>query len=51
MMKASIRRSIPGHGNRTAKILDDMESYYNKLMDGVGPVGEAGKILDEIKRN
>jgi len=42
---------IPGHGNPgTAKILDDMESYYNKLMDGVRQMVKQGKSLDEIKK-
>jgi cyclase len=42
---------IPGHGDPgTAKILDDMESYYNKLMDGVRQMAKQGKSLDEIKK-
>jgi cyclase len=42
---------IPGHGDPgTAKILDDMESYYNKLMDGVRQMVKEGKSLDEIKK-
>ena len=42
---------IPGHGNPgTVKILDDMENYYNKLMDGVGQMVKQGKSLDEIKK-
>jgi len=42
---------IPGHGNPgTAKILDDMESYYAKLMDGVRQMVSQGKSLDEIKK-
>ena len=42
---------IPGHGNPgTARILDDMESYYNKLMDGVRQMVKQGKSLDEIKK-
>lgn len=42
---------IPGHGNPgTAKILDDMENYYNKLMDGVRQMVKQGKSLDEIKK-
>jgi cyclase len=42
---------IPGHGDPgTVKILDDMESYYNKLMDGVGQMVKEGKSLDEIKK-
>ena len=37
MMKAlNPQVVIPGHGNPgTAKILDDMESYYSKLMDAL----------------
>ena len=42
---------IPGHGDPgTVKILDDMESYYSKLMDGVGQMVKQGKSLDEIKK-
>jgi cyclase len=42
---------IPGHGDPgTAKILDDMETYYNKLMDGVRQMAKQGKSLDEIKK-
>ena len=42
---------IPGHGNPgTAKILEDMESYYAKLMDGVRQMVSQGKSLDEIKK-
>ena len=42
---------IPGHGDPgTAKILDDMESYYNNLMDGVRQMAKQGKSLDEIKK-
>jgi cyclase len=42
---------IPGHGDPgTVKILDDMESYYNKLMDGVRQMVKQGKSLDEIKK-
>ena len=42
---------IPGHGDPgTVKILDDMESYYNKLMDGVRQMVKEGKSLDEIKK-
>jgi cyclase len=42
---------IPGHGNPgTTKILDDMESYYNRLMDGVRQMVKQGKSLDEIKK-
>jgi cyclase len=43
---------IPGHGGPgTTKILDDMESYYNKLMDGVRQMVQEGKSLDEIKKD
>src|SRR5918999_1471041 len=42
---------IPGHGDPgTVKILDDMESYYNKLMAGVRQMVKQGKTLDEIKK-
>lgn len=42
---------IPGHGDpAAAKILDDMESYYAKLMDGVRQMVKQGKSLDEIKK-
>ena len=42
---------IPGHGDPgTTKILDDMESYYNRLMDGVRQMVQQGKSLDEIKK-
>ena len=42
---------IPGHGNPgTAKILDDMENYYAKLMDGVRQMMKQGKSLDDIKK-
>ncbi|MGH7871602.1 MAG: hypothetical protein ACREQO_05225 [Candidatus Binatia bacterium] len=42
---------IPGHGDPgTAKILDDMESYYTKMMDGVRQMVQQGKSLDEIKK-
>jgi cyclase len=42
---------IPGHGNPgTVKILDDMESYYTKLMNGVREMVQQGKSLDEIKK-
>ncbi|HMF49425.1 MAG TPA: MBL fold metallo-hydrolase [Candidatus Saccharimonadales bacterium] len=42
---------IPGHGDPgTAKILDDMESYYGKLMDGVRQMVKQGKSLDDIKK-
>jgi cyclase len=42
---------IPGHGvPGSVKILDDMERYYNLLMEGVGAMVKAGKSLDEIKK-
>ena len=42
---------IPGHGvPGSAKILDDMEKYYNVLMERVGAMVKAGKSLDEIKK-
>jgi cyclase len=41
---------IPGHGDPgTVKILDDMESYYAKLMDGVRQMVKQGKSLEQIK--
>ena len=41
---------VPGHGDPgTVKILDDMEKYYNLLMERVGAMVKAGKSLDEIK--
>jgi glyoxylase-like metal-dependent hydrolase (beta-lactamase superfamily II) len=42
---------IPGHGDPgTVKILDDMETYYNLLMERVGQMAKQGKSLDEIKK-
>jgi cyclase len=42
---------IPGHGDPgTVKILDDMERYYNSLMDRVKQMAQQGKSLDEIKK-
>jgi cyclase len=42
---------IPGHGDPgTVKILDDMERYYNLLLERVGAMVKAGKSLDDIKR-
>ena len=42
---------IPGHGDPgTVKILDDMERYYNQLMDRVGQMAKQGKSLDDIKK-
>ena len=52
MMKAlNPQVVIPGHGNPgTAKILDDMENYYSKLMEGVRQMVKEGKSLDQIKK-
>ncbi|HSE91162.1 MAG TPA: MBL fold metallo-hydrolase [Candidatus Binatia bacterium] len=42
---------VPGHGDPgTAKILDDMERYYNLLMERVGAMVKDGKSLDDIKK-
>jgi len=42
---------IPGHGDPgTVKILDEMEKYYNNLMDGVRQLVKQGKSLDAIKK-
>jgi cyclase len=42
---------IPGHGDPgTAKILDDMERYYNLLLERVGAMAKQGKSLDDIKK-
>jgi cyclase len=42
---------VPGHGTPgTAKILDDMEKYYNLLLERVGAMAKQGKSLDEIKK-
>jgi cyclase len=42
---------IPGHGDPgTVKLLDDMEKYYNLLLEGVGAMVKAGKSLDDIKK-
>lgn len=42
---------IPGHGvPGSAKILDDMENYYDALMKGVSAMVKQGKSLDEIKK-
>ncbi len=42
---------IPGHGDPgSMKMLDDMASYYNQLMDGVTVMHKAGKSLDQIKQ-
>jgi len=32
------------------KILDDMEQYYNLLVERVGAMAKQGKSLDEIKK-
>jgi cyclase len=42
---------IAGHGPPgTAKILEDMEKYYDLLLDRVGQMVKQGKSLDEIKK-
>lgn len=42
---------IPGHGDPgTVKLLDDMEKYYNLLLERVGALVKAGKSLDDIKK-
>jgi cyclase len=42
---------IPGHGvPGSANILEDMEKYYDRLMEGVGAMVKVGKSLDEIKK-
>jgi cyclase len=42
---------VPGHGDPgTVKILDDMERYYNLLMERVGAMVKDGKSLDDIKK-
>jgi glyoxylase-like metal-dependent hydrolase (beta-lactamase superfamily II) len=53
MMKAlNPQVVIPGHGNPgTAKILDDMESYYDKLMNGVRQMVKEGKSLDRSRKS
>jgi cyclase len=41
---------IPGHGDPgTAQILDNMERYYNTLLERVKQMVQQGKSLDEIK--
>jgi cyclase len=52
MMKAlNPELVVPGHGTPgTAKILDDMEQYYNLLLERVGAMAKQGKSLDEIKK-
>ena len=47
MMKALNRKSSSPD---TAKILDDMENYYSKLMEGVRQIVKEGKSLDQIKK-
>ncbi len=42
---------IPGHGAPgTIKLLDDMERYYNVLLERVGQMAKEGRSLDEIKK-
>jgi cyclase len=42
---------IPGHGEPSSiKALDDMQKYYNVLLERVGAMVKAGKSLDEIKK-
>ena len=42
---------IPGHGDPgTAKILDDMERYYNTLLERVKQMVQQGKSVDDIKK-
>jgi len=42
---------IPGHGDPgTVKLLDEMEKYYNLLLERVGAMVKAGKSLDDIKK-
>jgi cyclase len=42
---------IPGHGDPgTVKLLDDMEKYYNTLLERVGQMAKQGKSLDDIKK-
>ncbi len=42
---------VPGHGDPgTVRILEDMEKYYNVLVERVGAMVKAGKSLDEIKK-
>ena len=42
---------IPGHGEpSTSRILDDMERYYNTLLERVKQMVQQGKSLDDIKR-
>ncbi len=42
---------IPGHGEPgTVQILDNMERYYNLLLDRVKQMAQQGKSLDQIKK-
>ena len=42
---------IPGHGDPgTVRMLDDMEKYYNNLVDGVRQLVKQGKSLEAIKK-
>jgi cyclase len=42
---------IPGHGTPgTVKIFEDTEQYYALLLDRVGKMVQAGKSLDDIKK-
>jgi cyclase len=42
---------VPGHGAPgTVKILDDMERYYNQLLDRVRQMAQQGRSLDQIKQ-
>jgi cyclase len=41
---------IPGHGSPgTVKILDDMERYYDQLLERVKQMVQQGRTLDQIK--
>jgi cyclase len=52
MMKAlSPEVVVPGHGEPgTVQILDNMERYYNLLVDRVKQMAQQGKSLDQIKK-
>jgi cyclase len=42
---------IPGHGDPgTVQILDNMERYYNLLLERVKQMAQQGKSLDQIKK-
>jgi cyclase len=42
---------IPGHGDPgSVQLLDQMERYYNLLLDRVKQMAQQGKSLDEIKK-